>query len=153
MAVAVLASASMVAHAQTVAVSRGDAAAEEAERRFFIGRPGVGDGSIADEISDVVHDHLLECTRCSGLGDPTIFDSNLYSDCDALLLESIFNPNFKYGTSFQHPIRWRICGEPRRPHRHTDTQTHRHARATTLGPAWSLHCIIIFLTVRANHVE
>lgn len=40
-----------------------------------------------------------ECTRCSALGDPILFDSSIFSDCDAVFLESLFEPNFKYGSS------------------------------------------------------
>ena len=37
------------------------------------------------------------CTRCGALGDLELFDAPLYTDCDAILLESLFD-GAVYGT-------------------------------------------------------
>ena len=39
------------------------------------------------------------CFRCGILGHRESFDSPLYNDCDVVLLEGLFDEDFKYGTS------------------------------------------------------
>lgn len=95
-AVAALTLASICAHAQTVSTSREDA--EATERRFFSKK----------DVIDIVEEVLEEidptvCTRCARLGDVALFDAPLYSDCDAILLNSLVNEGFEYGTPSRGP--------------------------------------------------
>ena len=43
--------------------------------------------------------HDMNCFTCGTLGHRDEFDSPLYNDCDVVLLESLFDEDFKYGAS------------------------------------------------------
>ena len=54
---------------------------------------GIVNGEVVE--TDDYHD---ECLACSKLGHLDVFDFPLFTDCDVHLLESLFDPDFEYGT-------------------------------------------------------
>ena len=50
--------------------------------------------------NDIIHNG--NCLTCGSLGHREAFNSPLYDECDVVLLESLFDENFKYGMSFLH---------------------------------------------------
>ena len=106
-AFAALALASICAHAQTVATSREDAGATE---RGFSSERDVDDSVEEELVATTV------CTRCANLGDVALFDAPLYGDCDAILLNSLVNEGFEYGTPSRGP--WQSGGRCPPSHNH-----------------------------------